>query len=159
MGAYSAKGWEGSLTGNFNRFLGLEADISDHYKSPISGSHSNNLSFLFGPHVTFRWILHVNPFAHALVGATRGTISANPFIVCPQVCAVGHPCPPCSPPGNSTAQTQTVLTTALGGGIDVKATRFVWIRLIQADYLRPYFSHDNQNNTRLSFGVVLRFGR
>ncbi len=40
----------------------------------------------------------------------------------------------------------------------MKAARFLWIRVIQADYLRQSFRDDLQNNGKLSFGVVFRFG-
>jgi hypothetical protein len=33
-GGYNTNGWEGLLTGNFSRFFGFEADVSDHYNSP-----------------------------------------------------------------------------------------------------------------------------
>ncbi|MGH9378639.1 MAG: hypothetical protein ACRD1I_07565 [Terriglobia bacterium] len=40
----------------------------------------------------------------------------------------------------------------------MKAWRFVWIRVIQADYLRPSFPNSAQNSLRLSFGVTLHLG-
>jgi len=158
---FNTSGWEASATGNFNRFLGLEVDLSDHFNSPpvTSNAHSNEFSFLFGPHFAFRAIPRVNPFVHFLVGGTRGTVSSALAFACPAVCAVGQPCPPPCTPSSFTQQTQTVVTTAVGGGVDVKAARFAWIRVIQADYLREPFSGDTQNNLRVSFGVVLRFGR
>ena len=155
VGSYNTNGWEGSLTGNFNRFFGVEADISDHYNNPpnLSASHSNGLSFLFGPHFAFRSNPRVNPFVHVLVGGTRGTRMVVPTVTpAGQLCPVGG-CPSLGP------LEQTAFTAAFGGGVDVKVTRYLWIRVIQADYLRAYFSNDTQNNLRLSFGVVFRFGR
>ena len=156
---FNAHGWEGSLTGNFNRFFGLEVNLSDHYNSPPANSgYSSEFSFLFGPHFAFRVVPRVAPFAHALVGGTRG--AQQIVIVCPvagsDLCVIGGPCPPCpaSPPQHDTA-----FTTAVGGGLDVQAAHFVWIRVIQADYLREQFTNNPQNNVRLSFGVVLRFSR
>jgi hypothetical protein len=69
-----------------------------------------------------------------------------------ELCPVGG-CPSLGP------LEQTAFTAAFGGGVDVKATRFLWIRVIQADYLREHFSGDTQNNLRLSSGVVFPFGR
>jgi len=37
-GGYNTSFWEGSLTGNFNRFFGLEVDIGDHYNTPPNSS-------------------------------------------------------------------------------------------------------------------------
>jgi len=59
-----------------------------------------------------------------------------------ELCSVGG-CPSLGP------LEQTAFTAAFGGGVDVKATRFLWIRVIQADYLREYFSGDTQNNVPL----------
>jgi hypothetical protein len=142
------------LTGNFNRFFGLEADVSDHYNTPpkFPTSYSNGLSFLFGPHFAFRGDPRVHRFVHALLGGTRGSRTPQVFVPAGQACPVSG-CPPLGP------LEQTAFTAALGGGVDVRATRILWIRVIQADYLRAYFSSNTQNNLRLSFGVVLRFGR
>ena len=154
-GGYNTNGWEGSLTGNFNPFFGLEADLSDHYNTPpnVGISYSNGFSFLFGPHFAFRSNPRVNPYVHVLVGGTRGTRLPVP-IAAPAVPL----CPVTGCPSLGPLQ-ETAFTAAAGGGVDVKATRFLWIRVIQADYLRENFFNDSQNNLRLSFGVVLRFGR
>lgn len=154
---FNANGWEGSLTGNFNRFFGLEVDLTDHYNSPPANTgFSNDFSFLFGPHFAFRAVPKVTPFAHVLVGGTRGTQTL--IFVCPtgsNACPIGGPCScPASGPLH-----QTAFTTALGGGLDVQVARFVWIRVIQADYLHEQFTGNPQNDVRLSFGVVLRFSR
>jgi opacity protein-like surface antigen len=53
----------------------------------------------------------------------------------------------------------------IGGGLDVKATQHVAIRLIQAEYFYTNFtapsgsgvSVPHQNNARLTFGLVFRF--
>ncbi len=148
---FNANGWEGSLTGNFNRFFGLEVDLADHYNSPpVNAGFSSDFSFLFGPHFALRGNPKVTPFAHVLAGGTRGTQTPLLFLPCP----VGIACQP-----SLAEQHETAFTTAVGGGIDVKAARFVWIRVIQADYLREQFTNNPQNDVRLSFGVVLRFSR
>src|SRR6266542_1500962 len=55
-------GWNASLTGNFNRFLGITADFAGQYASPSLFSSSvgsvgvrlSNYTFLFGPQVGYR---------------------------------------------------------------------------------------------------------
>ena len=52
----------------------------------------------------------------------------------------------------------------LGGGVDVKASEHVAIRLGQVEYLMTRFketsaSRQTQNNLRFSTGIVYRFGR
>jgi opacity protein-like surface antigen len=55
-----------------------------------------------------------------------------------------------------------------GGGVDVKATKIVAVRLIQADWLYYHFgsntiagvtvpSFSQSNNVRISTGIVFRF--
>jgi len=151
---FNANGWEGSLTGNFNRFFGLEVNLSDHYNSPLplNTGYSNDFSFLFGPHFAFRGVPKVTPFAHVLVGGTRGEAV---FAVPPPPCPAGVTC---TLPGPA-QEHETAFTTAVGGGLDVQAARFVWIRIIQVDYLREQFTSNPQNDARLSFGIVLRFSR
>jgi len=58
------------------------------------------------------------------------------------------------------------LETDLGGGVDAKVWRSVWVRPIQVDYLREPFPsapgsvYGNylENNLQLSAGFVVRFG-
>jgi hypothetical protein len=147
---YNTSGWEGSLTGNFNRFFGLEADLGDHYNAPTGFPYSSGFSFLFGPHFAYRGDRVVNPFVHALAGGTRGTQQP---IYAPTAACPSPGCPVTAP------RNQTAFTAGFGGGVDVKAGRFLWIRLVQVDYLHESFSADPQNDVRLSFGVVLRFSR
>jgi hypothetical protein len=147
---YNTNGWEGSLTGNFNRFFGLEVDLSDHYNQPNLSAYSNGLSFLFGPHFAYRRSPTVQPFTHVLFGGTRGSQQSFP----PGTAAC--PSPGCSSPE---LQRQTAFTEGFGGGLDLKANRFLWIRLVQVDYVHESFSADLQNGVRLSFGVVVRFSR
>jgi peptidoglycan-associated lipoprotein len=48
----------------------------------------------------------------------------------------------------------------LGGGLDLRVSRRLAVRLIEADYLLTRFDNgvnDHQNNLRLSAGIVIRF--
>lgn len=154
-------GWNASVTGNVNSWFGVTADFSGHYGSPNATSLSRH-SFLFGPKLTYRGNDKVNPFVHALVGvvrAHRGISPPGPII--PQV-------PPAS---------ESALGISIGGGVDYKVNERFAIRLVQADYLLTRFKESSgivciqsittpcpatqagtQNNVRLSFGVVWRFG-
>ena len=47
-----------------------------------------------------------------------------------------------------------------GGGVDLRATRRLWFRLIDADYVMTNFdngSNNRQNNLRIAAGVIFRF--
>src|SRR3954464_3707178 len=126
-------GFELQGTGYFNQNFGITGDFSGHYKS-IGGVDANIHNFMFGP--TFRAnIGHAKPFGHFLAGGTRA--------------GVGF--------AGGTAS-DTAFSYALGGGVDVAASRNISVRLVQVDWLRTNFVDDWQNHARLSFGVVFNVG-
>jgi hypothetical protein len=46
-----------------------------------------------------------------------------------------------------------------GGGIDVRVSKYVWVRPVQAEYLRtklPNGIDNRENNFRIGAGVVVR---
>lgn len=122
-------GWNASIAGNVNRWLGFVGDFSGHYGSP-SGVDVSDHTFMFGPRVTAR-SEKATPFFHALFGGARAS---------------------------GLGVSETSFAMALGGGIDVNAGQHVAIRVIQADYLMTRFASDTQSNMRLSFGVVFKIG-
>jgi hypothetical protein len=75
------------------------------------------------------------PFVHCMVGAVRGG---------PEYLDISKP--------------EFRIGLIAGGGADLKVSRRVSLRLIQADYLMTRFSSARQDNIRLSAGIVLRFG-
>ncbi len=150
-GAYNLNGWQASLTGNLIRWLGFEADFSNHYGTapPAFIDQSPRFSYLFGPRFTLRMWPGVAPFGHALAGVVRGT----------------EVLPPIAPPyarffciGPNT-RPETAFGMAAGGGLDLKVTRGLWLRLFQAVYVRSNFTNDQRNDLRVSAGIVFRFGR
>ncbi|MGH9471093.1 MAG: hypothetical protein ACRD1N_12225, partial [Terriglobia bacterium] len=89
----------------------------------------------------------LEPFVHALFGTVHGReYSATG-------CALsGSGCP------SQFETTENAFGMAFGGGLNVKATHHMWIRLLQVDYVRAQFSNHPQNDVRFSAGLVLRFG-
>jgi hypothetical protein len=61
--------------------------------------------------------------------------------------------------GRSSTFSENVFATALGGGLDVKATDRISIRVVQADWLGTHYSDDLQSNVRVSTGIVFHFGK
>jgi peptidoglycan-associated lipoprotein len=157
-------GWEGQGTVNFNRYLGVTADVSGTSVTPFGFSalgfsagtsqHLNN--YLFGPTVTAS-LGRSAVFAHALFGAAHSSLGAG----------VGIPIIG----GVSTSITSAnAFAMAFGGGIDIGLTRHLAIRALQVDYLRTQFNAtdalttglssslgNRQNSFRYSTGVVFRF--
>jgi opacity protein-like surface antigen len=155
-GGRSLHGWNASIAGNVSSWFGLVGDFSGHYGAqslrtefPLPGSpgtisakSDGNSSLhlqLFGPRFSYRSNERVTPFAHALLGAarlsTRATVSVGDLSTDISLANIGF-------------------AAALGGGLDLKLTESIALRLIQADYLLTHFGGSTQKSARLSVGLV-----
>ncbi len=123
-------GWNGAVNLNANRWLGIKADLSGHYKELAPGTSFNSFSALFGPQLTHR-AEKASPFVHALFGVNRT---------------------------NTGGSSDSAFATALGGGLDLNVAKNVAFRLIQADYFMTRHSAQTQNNVRLGTGLVFNLG-
>ena len=127
----SANGWNASAQLNATRFLGIKADFSGHYNTPvtISPQITNSLtqlgitglppkatsySYLFGP-VIFQSKGRYKPFAHALFG--QNSIGTNLSNV--KVGGIGIP---------GLTVSDTAFAMAFGGGVDVKLSGRIALR-------------------------------
>jgi hypothetical protein len=143
----SSNGWEGSAYLHLLGPWGAEADFSNHYGvSPVLPSNGGtyfvpHFMELYGPRFTLA-LPKIHPFVHALFGTVHGVATV----------------PSVSPLIGTTKVTENAVGLAFGGGINVKATQHIWLRLIQVDYIRSQFSNNGQNETRISAGLVFRFG-
>ncbi len=144
---YNLHGWDASVAGNLNSWFGLKADFSGHYDVSEAARNgnivgSNIYSFMAGPQFTSRASERFQPFVHALFGAARGTYDYNsPF----------------------SDIVSTKFAMAFGGGVDIRLSDAVALRLVQADYLMTRFGtsgefnlKDRQDNLRLGAGLVFR---
>jgi opacity protein-like surface antigen len=137
-------GWGASVTGNVNRWFGLTADFSGHYSDGEPGfvrERQRAHNFLFGPRLSLRR-KRTNAFAYALFGGVR----FRDEVSVPSV-------------GFLESASDTGLSMAFGGGLDVSLTRRLGLRTFQIDYLRPTFFGEAHNRGRLAFGLVLRLGK
>jgi len=151
----SANGWAGGAYLHLLGPWGVEADYSNHYGvsqpqlAPLNGSRYYVPGFteLYGPRFTLA-LPRIHPYVHALAGTVHGTAR----VAIPDVPCTLQGCP-------AFTARENALGMALGGGINVKATGHIWIRLIQFDYVRAQFTNNSQNDTRISAGLVFRFGQ
>jgi hypothetical protein len=150
-------GFNVSATGNVTRYLGFKSDFSGHFKSQTVpfGTIANAVdiesrvyNFLGGiqvknnsTDVTFK------PFAHALVGG--GHVRAK-VDISNDVCVAIFPSP-C--PGDFT-ESETGFAGAFGGGIDIRASDRIDIRVIQVDYNPMRISGSTLHNFRIGVGIV-----
>ncbi len=157
-------GWEGQGTFNFNRYLGVTADVSGSTLTPFSfsllgasaGTYQHLNNYLFGPTVTGQ-LGRSAIFAHALFGEAHSSLGAGLTVP-----IIG---------GISTGLTSAnAFAMAFGGGVDIGLTRHLAIRAVQVDYIRTQFNSidalttglssslgNRQNNFRYSAGIVFRF--
>lgn len=127
-------GWNASVNGNINDWLGIKCDLSGHYTtgSPVKGKV---YTFTFGPQISYRKNDKVVPFFHALFGG--GWASA----------------------GFEGAQySNTAFAMNLGGGLDWLAHKNCAVRVIQLDLLVTRFGADASMDPRISAGIVFRLG-
>jgi hypothetical protein len=136
----NVNGWNAAATGNINRLLGITVDFSQHFGTSSSSTDYQFRSFLVGPQFTYRKREKVTPFAHVLVGDARFGSRLNPDVL-------------------NLRYHENCLALAAGGGVDVHLYSIVAVRLIQVDYYITSFSKDRQNDLRLGFGIVLKFGQ
>ncbi len=163
-------GWNAEAQYNANRWVGIAADFGGRYGSPIGVFSSSGVSgvpngtgysFLAGPVISYKTKSRVTPFAHALFGWDRSSLSASTITGLPVAVTAA-------------ATTYSDFAMALGGGVDYKLTRRLAIRVGQADFyhtslnLNKFYGSafgiglfqglaTHQDNVRLSAGVVLRF--
>jgi hypothetical protein len=146
-GPYHDHGLELAVTSNFNRYLGLETDLSK-FQGLAAGApaYGDYLRILVGPDFESNPNSHVSLLSHVLVGLTHGR----------QNCDSLNPRPDCNT--GDWEQGGNAFTATVGAGLDVKVFRSFWVRPIQADYVRVFFPNAAENNLQLSFGLALRFG-
>jgi outer membrane protein OmpA-like peptidoglycan-associated protein len=138
------RGVGGSITYDFNRWFGLTLDGSTHWSSGESGLEKqiddaafSNISF--GPKVTFRRA-HFSPFLEALAGDHRLTPDALHDI--------------------------DKLGFMFGGGLDLKLSKHIALRLPRADYVMSSYRYGPAATTgstdirgvRAQAGLVFNFG-
>jgi len=131
-------GGGGSIAYNVSPMFGLKAEftgagIGDLKQTDSTGLKTltrsgNFFSYLFGPQVTFRKS-RVQPFGHLLLGGAFSNVYAN-------VNTQGT-----VSTGATTAEGgKHAFALAFGGGIDVKASKHIAIRVGQFDYFMTRFS-------------------
>jgi len=124
----NGSGWNASAAWNWNKQFGLKADVSGYYCCSGQGEREHN--FLFGPQFNIRR-QRANFFVHGLVGVSHG---------------------------NAPGFSDTVLAWAGGGGVDIRWTDRVSVRVLQVDYFGTNYANTLQHHFRYSGGLVFRFG-
>ena len=149
-------GFNASITRNVSRYVGFKFDVSGHFNNRtlpfgVNGTdidiNSQLYNFLGGVQVknnssdaTFK------PFLHALVGVAH---VRNRFNFHNDVCATVTACPV------DFTENDVGAAGVIGGGIDIRVSKRIDIRLVQLDYNPVRMFGANSSNGRLSVGIVI----
>jgi len=154
-------GFNASITGNMNSWLGLTGEISHHtygtsVLEPTSGFALNAdaglLAFRVGPKFTSRVTDTTSFFIHTLAGGYRAAMSVKATGINP------------GPLPNLSINTSvTGFTGAAGAGLDVRVAPKIAVRPVQMDWI--YLGSaviggqdmGDSNGFRYSGGIVFRF--
>jgi hypothetical protein len=134
LGRQNFNGWNGAVSGYFNKNLGFTADFAGAYKSD-SGVTAKVHTYTFGPTVRVR-MDKATPFVHALFGGGHASVTAS---------------------GVGGLGSSNGFVYVLGGGFDLNASKNVAVRVGQFDYLGAKFESTNFKNFRYSGGIVFKF--
>ena len=160
-------GGGGSVNFNLNSMFGLKGEFTGATHGGTNqtvgqyslGRSANMFTYLFGPQISFRKNPKVVPYVNLLFGGTHSNFYS--------ILQVAKAAPATS------ATTKEAFTMAFGGGIDLKASKTISIRLAQFDYFMTRFSGNglnsagtaivteisNQSNFRYMAGIVFNIGK
>jgi len=139
---FSLNGGSASVAYNVNGWLSGVADFGGYHNTNILGSGLDGTlsTYLFGPRVSYRHFSRVTPFGEVLFGVAH--TGAN-FL--------------------NTTTSQNAFAMTVGGGLDYRVSSHFSVRAAKVDYLLTRFNElnttntQNQNNLRVSTGIVFRF--
>jgi opacity protein-like surface antigen len=153
LGTANINGGSGSLSFNFKPWLGAVADVGG-YDGGDNGLDGALVTYLFGPKIAIRRG-RITPFFQVLLGGAY--TSADPP---PAVGLLARRRAEGGVAGGGEFGSSNSFAMAAGGGIDLRASRHIAIRLVQAEYLLTKFQDgisNQQNSTRISAGLVFGF--
>jgi len=147
---FNAHGGIAAVGFNFNNHLGMEFEFGGYFSNNVENAPADRTSFTYGvgPRLSWGRLKTFDPYVHALFGlnhasTTYGTASVS----------------------------QSNFAFPLGGGIDIRFSKYFLFRPIQVDYYftrfqtslntgqaTPTMVNRNQNNLRWSAGMVFTFG-
>src|SRR5438309_1071962 len=160
---HSLNGGGGSVTFNWNEYLGIEMNLQGYgsnetgfniapnptFPGGLNGKVQGNLfTYLFGPRIKVR--AHgFQPFGHLLFGGAHTNVYGNAFT---QLCQ-----PIVGGCAMTRAPTAEAFAMEFGGGIDIPINKTISFRPAEVGYLLTRFTNpltgkNNQNNFRYSVG-------
>jgi opacity protein-like surface antigen len=125
------------LVGNFSATF-ANTDFVDSLTGRTFHARVSRYLLLGGPRYNFRNSSPFIPYAHALFGVARYQAKfRNNDFTCPDT-------------------NETAFAMALGGGLDIRASKHIDVRAGQVDYVPVFFSHKREDGLRFSAGVKIK---
>jgi Outer membrane protein beta-barrel domain len=129
-------GVEGAVTGNISRYVGLKGDYAFHFKSFDAGLVNEDAQ----THTLVGGVelkdnskeTRVKPFAHLMAGFQHARVSGV------------------------VTDSETGFAGVVGGGLDIRLSPRVDVRVIQVDYSPTHLGGETQHNFRIGAGIVIR---
>ncbi len=158
--AINCAGGGGTIAYNVSSLVGIAADLggckvfSNAYGAgnTING---NLFTYLFGPRLTFRNSSKFEPFAELNFGGIRASLSCKSSAT------------NCLTAAGGGTYSKNAFALTVGGGFQIKMSKKISLRLVQAEYLYSRFgnncalavcsNNNNQNSFRLKSGIVLNW--
>jgi peptidoglycan-associated lipoprotein len=143
-GCFNMNGGSGAFAANVGHGFSAVADVGGYIQNNVvsSGRSFTMETFLFGPRYSIRHSKKLTLFAQVLAGGAHGSGTLY---------------------GTATSSgSVNGFSLSAGGGLDWNVSRHVSVRLFDAEYLMtrlPNAGNNNQNDLRLTFGVVFRIGK
>jgi hypothetical protein len=153
LGTANINGGSGSVSFNFKPWLWAVADVGG-YDGGDKGLDGALVTYLFGPKIAIRRG-RITPFFQVLLGGAY--TSADPP---PAVGLLARRRAEGGVAGGGEFGSSNCFAMAAGGGIDLRVSPRVAIRLVQVEYLLTKFQDgisNQQNSTRISAGLVFGF--
>jgi opacity protein-like surface antigen len=161
--SFNCAGGGGTLAYNVTSLIGIAADLGgckyfgQTIPAPISSNvDGSGFTFLVGPRLTFRSKSPFQPFAELNFGGMRISLSCK------------YSNSDCAEEFGTGSYSKTAFAMTVGGGFDIKLSKKLSLRPVQAEYLYTRFGNDcqlqvcsfnnNQNSFRLKSGIVINWG-
>jgi len=182
--SFNTNGGNGQFAYNFNKWFGAVVDLGAVNRGTLGGYSIDTTvaNFVAGPRFTYHNHSRFTPFVQALFGGAYGTTSTEvtlpfnpgatptpPIVIPPEfcpACAVTPHATDTSIPISARLVASNVHFAMLaGGGLDIKVSKHLSFRPIEADYYLTRMPEvlnngnlGNQHNFRYSAGFNFRFG-
>jgi opacity protein-like surface antigen len=163
----NANGGSGQFVYNFSKYFGAAVDLGAVTRGTLNGApwDTTVVDFVAGPRFTYHNHSRFTPFVQALFGGAYSTTSTAISLPATAITLPTSVVVPFDGPFTSrlTASTTNFAMLA-GGGLDIKVSKHIAFRPVEADYYLTRIptiltgNTTNRNNFRYAAGVNFLFG-